>query len=203
MSVESLLSTPEEIAAGGGAAGFRRRIADRRRLARLDRTSARLAELHCVRSVLADARSVVEAGWIQRGWFAYRDEQGRQQLVDAYHLHLMAGRRPTGACLVGAIVQAGGGLPAAHSQPVHRALDLTWEALQGWTEPVEHCSAPALRLVRVRELTAWNDRPHRTAREVDALLAVAGRRLADRIERENLSTLSDRRAQVLATPARR
>jgi hypothetical protein len=201
MSVQSLLSAPRKIdPASRAPAGFRQRLADRRRLARLDRTSAQLAELYRARTVLADARTVVEAGWIQHGWFAYRDEQGRQQPVDAYNLDQLAGRLPTGACLVGAIVQAGGGVPAAHSDWVHRALDLTWQALHGCSEPIERCPAPALRVARVRELTAWNDQPHRTAREVSALLVATGRRAADRIGRVGLATLSDHLAQVPATP---
>jgi hypothetical protein len=199
MSVQSLLSAPRKIdPASRAPAGFRQRIAERRRLAGLDRASAQLAELYRARTVLADARTVVEAGWIQHGWFAYRDEQGRQQPVDAYNLDQLAGRLPTGACLVGAIVQAGGGVPAAHSQPVHRALDLTWLALSG--DGADRCLAPALRVARVRELTAWNDRPQRRAHDILALLAAAEQRAADRIGREGLATLSDHRAQVAATP---
>jgi len=189
MSVESLRPAPMGPLASGadtGRAGFRQRIAERRRLAGHDRTAAQLAELHRVRTVLTEAAAVVAAGWIQHGWFGYLDEQGRQQVVDGYHLHRMAGRHPTGACLVGAVVQAAGGLPAAHSQPVHQALDLIWQALTGNDEPVGHCPAPALRVARVRELTAWNDRPHRTVHQVGDLLDAAGRRAADQLERISL-----------------
>ena len=178
MSVESLLRTPGAPRADR-AAGFRLRIIERRRLAALDRASAELAELSCVRTVLTGAAGVVADGWIQHGWFAYRDEQGRRQLVDAYSLNRLAGRRPIGACLVGAVVQAGGGVPAAHSQPVHRALDLIWQALSG--DGSDRCPAPAVRVARVRELTAWNDRPRRTVDDVLALLAAADRRAAKRI----------------------
>lgn len=191
MSHGSLLSTSDPFAPGvRSTAGFRQRVADRRRLARLDRTAAQLAELHRVRTVLTDAAGVVAAGWIQHGWFSYRDQEGRQQLVDAYNLHRMAGEQPTGACLVGAIVQAGGGLPAAHSQPVHRALDLSWQVLLGVVEPAGYCPAPALRLARVRELTAWNDRPHRRARDVTALLAAADQRAAAQLELAGLGYAS-------------
>lgn len=179
MSVESLLRSPVTPGAGG-VAGFRQRVAERRRLAGLDRASAQRAELRCVRTVLAGAAGVVADGWIQHGWFAYRDEQGHRQLVDAFNLDRLAGRRPIGACLVGAVVQAGGGLPAAHSQPVHRALDLTWQALSG--DGSDRCPAPALRVARVRELTAWNDRPRRSVDDVLGLLAAADQRAAERLE---------------------
>jgi hypothetical protein len=145
------------------APGLGRRIAERRRLARHDRITACLAELHSARALLADAATVVEAGWIQDGWFAYRDEQGRQRLV-------------------GAIVHAGGGLAAARSEPVQHALDLTWQALFRGTDPVGYCPSPASRTVRVRELSRWNDRPSRTAGEVLALLGVADRVAASRVD---------------------
>jgi len=192
MSVESIASTPAEIASGGlPITGLRQRIAERRALARQDREAAQLAELHRVRTLLSDAATVVAAGWIQHGWFAYRDEHGRRQLVDAANLHRMAGRRPIGACLVGAVVQAGGGLSAAHSQPVHRALDLSWQVLSGVTEPLDRCPAPAVRLARVRELTAWNDRPQRRVPEVLALLAAARRRVADRLGQAGVPAAKD------------
>jgi hypothetical protein len=142
-----------------------------------------LAELHSARALLADAATVVEAGWIQDGWFAYRDEQGRQRLVGAHNLSEITGRQLTGACLVGAIVHAGGGVPAAGSGPVHQALNLTWQALFAVTEPVEHCLSPAARTVRVRELTRWNDRPSRTAGEVTTLLGAAVRVAVSRVDR--------------------
>jgi hypothetical protein len=78
--------------------------------------------------------------------------------------------------LVGAVVQAAGGVAHARTQPVHRALDLTWAAL--YNEPVRWCPAPATRLSHVRDLTRWNDRDGRTATEVSGLLALA----ADRAE---------------------
>lgn len=164
------------------APGFARRVAERTRLARQDRMSALLAELHASRTLMAAASAVVEAGWVQGGWFAYRDEQGRERMVSAHNLFEITGRQLTGACLVGAIVQGGGGLPAARTGPVHRALDLTWQALYGVSEPVDSCPSPALRTARVRDLTRWNDQPHRTVPEVTALLAAADRLAAGRVE---------------------
>ena len=78
------------------------------------------------------------------------------------------------ACLVGAIVQAGGGAAAVRSQPVQRALDLTWHALHGDPrEPVRWCPAPPVRAGHVRDLVRWNDHPSRTRHEVGALLGRA------------------------------
>jgi hypothetical protein len=152
-----------------------RRLAERRRLARLDRVPAQLAELHAARALFDRAATVVAAAWIQHGWFGYRDDRGRERLVGPHNPQEITGRQLTGACLVGAIVQAGGGLPAARTGPVHRALDLTWQALFSVAEPVGHCPSPALRTARVRDLTRWNDRPDRTAGEVTALLVAADR----------------------------
>lgn len=180
MSVLTLTPVPSTV--DRSAAGFGRRIAERRRLARQDRINAQLAELHSARALLADAAPVVAAGWIQEGWFAYRDEQGREHVVGADNLYEITGRRLTGACLVGAIVHAGGGLPAARTGRVHRALDLSWQALFSAPEPVGYCPSAASRTARVRDLTRWNDRPGRTAEDVTALLGAAERLAAGRFE---------------------
>jgi hypothetical protein len=149
---------------------------ERRRLARQDRLAARLGELHRLGGLLADAVDVVERGWVQHAWFRYRDEVGRTRLATAYDLHLMAGRPVVGACLVGAVVEAGGGVPAAGSQIVSRALDLTWHVLR--EDPgrrVRWCPSPAERAVQVRDLTSWNDARDRRAGDVaDLLLTTSG-----------------------------
>ena len=148
----------------------------RRRLAELDRLAAHLTGLERIRAVLADASAVVATGWVRCGWFSCRDAQGGEHLVTAHDAHLLADRPVTGACLVGAVVQAGGGLTAIGTQPVQRALDLTWHALHGDPDrPVRWCPAPAVRTLHVRELTRWNDDAHRTADDVRGLLARADR----------------------------
>jgi hypothetical protein len=86
----------------------------------------------------------------------------------------LAGRQVVAVCLVGAVIQAAGGVAHAGSQPVRRALDVTWAAL--YLDPVRWCPAPAVRLAHVRDLTRWNDRAGRTAAEVSGLLAVAAER---------------------------
>lgn len=149
---------------------------ERRRLAQQDRLAARLAELHCIRALLADAITVVSAGWVQHGWFAVTDEHGQRCTITAYDLHVLTSRPVSGACLVGAVVHAGGGPSAAHTQLVQRTLDLTWHALhEDEREPVQWCPAPAIRTAHVRDLTRWNDSRGRTAGEVKALLHAAMR----------------------------
>ncbi|HEX8094005.1 DUF6197 family protein [Jatrophihabitans sp.] len=177
-----LATTPVPSGVDRTAPSLSRRIAERRRLAREDRIPAQLAELSAARALFADAVRVVEAGWIQDGWFAYRDEQDHERLVGPHNLHEITGRQLTGACLVGAIVHAGGGLPAARTHPVHRALDLTWQALFRVAQPVGYCPAPALRTARVRDLTRWNDRPSRTPGEVTALLGAADEMAAGQVD---------------------
>lgn len=182
MSVQPLATLSAEI--DPASISFAARVRGRRQAARYDRMSGQLAELHQIRALLADACLVLRAGWIQNGWFAYRDDTGNQRLVGSHDLKQLTGRRLTGACLVGAIVQAGGGPAAARTQPVHRALDLTWHALvRAESYPVGYCPAPALRIARTRDLTLWNDRPHRQAQEVTALLLAADRMAAAEIDR--------------------
>jgi hypothetical protein len=161
----------------------------RRRAANHLQSSSQLAELHYLRILLADASMVVGAGWIQNGWFAYQDDAGRERLVGSHNLWQLTGHQITGACLVGAIVHAGGGPAAASSQPVHRALDLTWHALfDAESYPVGYCPAPALRVARTRDLTRWNDRPRRRAEDVTTLLGAADRLAAAGAERLQLAT---------------
>jgi hypothetical protein len=149
---------------------------ERKRLAHHDRVAAQLAELHCIRGLLGDATAVLTTGWVQHDWFAVTDEQGRQVNVTAYDIHLATGRPVAGACLVGALVHAGGGPQAAHTQLVQRSLDLTWHALyEDEHQPVRWCPAPAIRTAHVRDLTRWNDHPARTADQVTELLASATR----------------------------
>lgn len=140
----------------------------RRELAAADRRSAHLAELHHIAALAAAARRLVESGWVRGAWFALPD--GR--LVGGPGIAATATRPVAGACLVGAIVHAGGG---AGTQLVRRTIELAWHTLHGDTrEPVRWCPAPHDRAAHVRDLTRWNDRPGRTAGEVAALLDGTG-----------------------------
>jgi hypothetical protein len=179
------LSTPRSRPSRLGIDRVRTGVArrERRRLARQDRLSAKLAELHHIQKLMVEARSVISSGWVQHGWFTYRDEQDQQQTATTQDLPLVAGRPVTGACLVGAIVTAGGGESAAGSQPVQRALDLTWHTLYGGCRAVRWCPAPPVRTVHMCDLTQWNDHPDRTSDDVTALLHVVERAASVEIER--------------------
>jgi hypothetical protein len=151
----------------------RDRRAQRRRLTRQDVLSARQAELHSLDTVLARAAAIVEEGWVQGAWFAVSTSTG-ERTVTGYELGLVRNRPVTGACLVGAVVQAGGGPGAVRSQSVQRALDLTWHTLrEGPGRPVAWCPSPPVRTMHVLDLTHWNDAPQRTRGEVVDLLSEA------------------------------
>jgi hypothetical protein len=169
--VKALLSTPDTT-----PLGWRARRRARRRLAELDALGARLAELSRIRDLAEAAREVVAAGWVKDAWYVSHDAQGRPHSVT-----LMQARRKDHApvdraCLVGAILHAGGGVASADTQLVQRTLDLTWHTVhRGADEPVRWCPAPPVRAQHLRDLVRWNDREHRTRADVEALLQSVGR----------------------------
>jgi hypothetical protein len=170
--------------------GRSRRRAERRRLARRDAASARLAELHQIRALLDGAAVLVSAGWVQNAWFAVRGADGGEITLTAHEIHLADGREPSGACLVGGIVHAAGGRGSVHSQLVQRTLDLTWHALhEDPRQRVRWCPPPAVRAAHVRDLTRWNDHPRRTRDDVLALLRSA-----------DATAVAETRACLLARP---
>ncbi|HEY5853365.1 MAG TPA: hypothetical protein VIW24_04720 [Aldersonia sp.] len=149
---------------------WRERRRSRRELARQDRRSAALAELSTISSMLAAAQDAIRAGWVQNAWYAYRDD-GILRAVHGHNLDDLTGQEINASCLVGAIVTAGGGVDAVDTQPVQRALDLTWHTL--WDaryQPTAWSPNPVVRLAHLRDLTAWNDDPRRTRDQVLALL---------------------------------
>jgi hypothetical protein len=153
----------------------RERRAERRRLQRQDTLSSQLAELHRIRALLEQAAEIVGAGWLQGAWFTVASRGGRRT-VAAYDLRLVRNHPVTGACLVGAIVHAAGGPATVRSQLVQRTLDLTWHALREDPDrPVRWCPGPDVRMLRLLDLTHWNDAPGRTQREVVDLLRTAER----------------------------
>ncbi|MDX6301389.1 MAG: hypothetical protein QOF53_2603 [Nocardioidaceae bacterium] len=152
---------------------------ERRRLVRQDRIAAHLAELHHIELLLAEAATVVSAGWVQHGWFAVADERHGTRVLSAHDLDALETRPVTGACLVGAVVHAAGGPPSVQTQLVQRALDLTWHTLhEDSHRPVHWCPAPPVRDAHVRDLTRWNDHPKRTADQVATLLEDTARSAA-------------------------
>jgi hypothetical protein len=152
-------------------AGARARRRERARLARLDRRGAHLAELHHIGLLTRRAVALVESGWVQHAWFAVEDGRGRRLALTAPGASLLADHPVVGGCLVGALVQAGGGLEAVSTQLVQRTLDLTWHTLAGdERQPVRWGPAPAERVRNLRDLTRWNDHPARGRGEVTGLL---------------------------------
>jgi hypothetical protein len=184
VTTELRIAPPLQERPAGVRQRWRERRRERQRLARQDRLAAHLAELHRIRDLLGDARAVIASGWVQQGWFTYRDPQGHQRTINAGNLRSIGDRPITGACLVGAIVHAGGGLSAVRSQPVQRALDLTWHTLYGDDrEPIRWCPAPPIRSAQVRDLTRWNDEPGRTSDDVVSLLDATERAAGAELER--------------------
>jgi hypothetical protein len=159
----------------------RRRRRERRRLRRAlaaqDHLSARLAELFRIDAVLEEAGHVVERGWMQHAWYRYVEASGASVTVTVCSPRVarrMSENGVTAACLVGAIVHAGGGPTEARGQLVQRTLDLAWHAsFRGADEPVRLSPSSFERLGRAIDLVRWNDRPERTADDVTALLANA------------------------------
>ena len=150
--------------------GRRERRATRLRPRRVDALSAQLAQLHALRALLEQATQIIIRGWLQGAWLTV-DVGGRSRALTAPEVNLAAGHPVTGACLVGAVVQAGGGPAAVRSQPVQRALDLIWHSLrEDAGQPVRWCPGPPVRTMHVLDLTHWNDAPGRTRHEVLELL---------------------------------
>lgn len=150
---------------------WRERIRQRSRLARQDDLSAHLAELIHIRDLAAAAREIVAAGWAQEIWFVHRGEHGRPLSVDLPQARRMTSVPVAEACLVGAILHAGGGLANADTQLVQRTFDLTWHVLHGGGhEVVRWCPGPPVRAQHLRDLVRWNDHPDRTRGEVEGLL---------------------------------
>jgi hypothetical protein len=161
---------------------LRRRL--RCELARRDRAAAQLAELHRIRAFITAAHDLVRTGWVRNGWSALRTERGELRATTGWDAYRDDGRPVAGACLVGAITRAGGGLAAVDGQPVQRAFDLTWHTLfDDRGAPVRYCPAPAVRTAHLRDLIRWNDDPHRTGAEVAALLEAVEQAAGAEIER--------------------
>jgi hypothetical protein len=171
----SLLDERLVLRSGHGSRRDRRRL--RRALREQDRLSAKLAELHCIDAVLAEATRFVEQGWMQHGWFAYVDPSGSRRIVTGCSPRItrrISSEQVVSTCLVGAIVHAAGGPSEANSQLVQRTIDLTWHAsFRGAREPVRWSPSPVARAGHVIDLVRWNDHPGRTPHQVAGLLSRA------------------------------
>lgn len=149
------------------------RRAERRKLQRVDRLSAHLAELSAIRALLEQAAEVTRQGWVQDAWFTVDMANGKRQIT-ALGMRLVENRPVTGACLVGSIVEAAGGPATVRSQLVQRTLDLAWHSMREEPgEPVRWCPGPRVRTMHLLDLTHWNDAPGRAQGEVVDLLLAA------------------------------
>jgi hypothetical protein len=151
--------------------GWRARRRARRRLAEQDRLGAQLAELIQIRDLAAAAHEVVATGWVKDAWFVTHDAQGKPHSVDLVQARRVGNVPVDRACLVGAILHAGGGVANAETQLVQRTLDLAWHTLfRRPSDPVRWCPPPPIRAQQLRDLVQWNDRAERTRADVEALL---------------------------------
>ena len=171
-------TTPHEVTTGDGAArrpGWWRRVWQR--LVPPPDAELVLGQLNRQLAVLEGARTELEAGWVQGGWWATGSGEGSPRLATGY---AAAGGHPDhvdGVCLVGALVRAGSRLPDARSD-VGRAVDAVYDALwaaRGQPDALRPGGMPPLpppdvRLARVRTLTQWNDQAGRARDEVLAVV---------------------------------
>lgn len=142
-------------------------------LPRPDALAVRLAELDAIGRLLSESVDVVGSGWVQNAWFAVATPQG-ERLLTAEQVKQVYVYPVTGACLAGSVVLAAGGPEQASTQLVQRTLDLTWHALRQDPEPpAVLCPSPPVRMMRLRDLTRWNDAPGRTRADVTDLLRSA------------------------------
>lgn len=167
------------------ARGMRQRWLERRReraaARRREWELARLRDLDTARVALAQAAEIIRSGWVQNAWFQVLDDTGRPVGLGPSDLRMIDMREVTGACLVGAVIEATGGWRQARSAATGRTADLLWDTLEHGTDcsgpsAFDRPGAPASRMVRVRELTSWNDQPGRTRDDVLALLETADSR---------------------------
>jgi hypothetical protein len=153
----------------------RQRREERRRLGRLDVLSTQLAGLHAIDDLLDASVEVVQRGWIQNAWFRVTAPRGARSVTGPGFR--AAEKHPvTGACLVGSVVEAAGGIETVRSMRVQRALDLLWHTLREEPDrPVRWCPGPNLRMMHTMDLTHWNDAPERTKDDVVQLLRATHR----------------------------
>ena len=133
----------------------------------------RLGHIH---RVLETARTLVERGWLQHGWYRAQPPPPLPLLA---RLRL-AQRTPavdevSAACLVAAVALAahGGGPRPDVVGDAGPTLDVVWKTMQAGrsgTEVSDRVPPPAVRAARMRDLVRWNDAPGRTRQDVLDLL---------------------------------
>lgn len=111
-----------------------------------------LDQLNRQLAVLAGARTELEAGWIQGGWWAVGSADGRRLVTGLEIGPLAAAGRPDrvdGVCLVGALIRAGTGSTGGTGgdggdSGTGRAVDAVYEAL--WASRGQETTTPPAEL---------------------------------------------------------
>lgn len=137
--------------------------------------------LEQVLALLEGARTELEAGWAQGGWWSAAADGGQRAAVTGLAAGFFAPESASAVCLVGALVRAASrqGPGAEVGRAIDAVHDALWESRgQPSAEPgpgLPAVSSPQVRLARVRTLTRWNDAAQRTGDEV---LAIVDRAIA-------------------------
>jgi hypothetical protein len=132
-------------------------------------------------AVLTATRGVVRRGWVQRTWYVMETPAGRRRARQRFLPTRLDHSKVVEACLVGAVMHAAW-LQSPRPERAFPAIDALWHTLFDpgppfAGDPVGPMSAPLVRAARVRDLTTWNDRDHRTKDDVIALLDRAAARV--------------------------
>lgn len=134
-------------------------------------------------AVITAARGVIGRGWTQHTWYVVQTPAGRLRLRQRFLPSRVDQSQVVEACLVGAVV-LGAWQQSARPERAYPAIDALWHTLFDLggpgTDPVGPLSPPLVRAARVRDLTTWNDRDHRTRDDVVTLFDRATERLTAR-----------------------
>jgi hypothetical protein len=133
-------------------------------------------------AVLTAARGVISRGWVQRAWYVTETPAGRRRAGQRFFPGRLDHAKVVEACLIGAVMHAGW-QQSSRAEYSYPAIDALWHALFDATprsdaDPIGAPCPPLVRAARVRDLTTWNDRIHRTRGDVLQLLDRAASRLA-------------------------
>lgn len=152
------------------APGWRTRLAEHRRLHRIDRIGARLARLDAVGDLLERVGRRLEAGWAQDAWFVTTDSGTTRHHVGT--LRADQGVASDRICLVAAVAVESlpGSITGSEAQ---RAIGALWNVLHGGSAAADWASAPGVTAARAYDLVRWNDARDRRQSDVLALVTAS------------------------------
>jgi hypothetical protein len=149
---------------------WRSRIAEHRRLHRIDRLGARLARLDAVEGLLQRTGERLSAGWTQDAWFVTTAQGVPQHHVGT--LRAEEGVVSDRICLVAAVAVES--LPGSITGPAaQRAIGAMWNVLHGGHAAAEWSTAPGITAARAYDLVRWNDASDRRQSDVLALVSAS------------------------------